>query len=131
MLLSSSTPLLAQAMVGGAYVPLDNAHAKIGIGDSSTAANKAQTNLQAATNKVYLAMDPTYPNVVGSNITFQVTADGATANYVWNEFLICDGSPGNAWARFVQAMNGGVAKPVGQTWTLQIVATMGRNDASN
>jgi len=117
--------------MGGSYQPLDNSHAHIGIGDSTTAAAKTQTDLQASTNKTYLAMDATYPQLSGSAVTYQVTAGSSSANYVWNEFLICDGSPGNAWNRFVQALNGGVAKASGQTWTLQVVVTWGRNDASN
>lgn len=131
MLLSSSTPLLAQAIVGGSFTALNNANARIGIGDSTTAAAKTQVDLQASTNKVYIAQDASYPSVSGSVITFQVTASSAVGNYVWNEFLICDGSPGNAWARFVQSMNGGVAKASGQTWTLQVAATVGRNDVAN
>jgi hypothetical protein len=131
MLLTSATAPLANAMIGGTYQPLDNGHAKIGIGDSSTAAAKAQTDLQASTNKLYKSMDATYPQISGSAVTFQVTAGSSEGNYVWNEFLISDGSPGTAWARFVQTMNGGTAKSSGQTWVLQVVATMGRNDAAN
>ena len=131
MLLSSATAPLAQAMIGGTYTPLNNSSGKIGIGDSTTAAAKAQTDLQAGSNKTYLGMDATYPQISGSVITFQVTAGTSTANYVWNEFLICDGSPGVAWDRFVQSLNGGVAKAAGQTWTLQVALTMGRNDAAN
>ena len=131
MLLSSATAPLALAITGGSFTALNNANAKIGIGDSTTAAAKTQTDLQASTNKTYIAQDATYPTVSGSVITFQVTAVSAAANYVWNEFLICDASPGTAWARFVQTMNGGVAKASGQTWTLQVAATVGRNDAAN
>lgn len=131
MLLSSATAPLAKAMIGASFTALNNANAHIGIGDSTTAANKSQTDLQASTNKTYIGMDATYPTISGSAVTFQVTAGSAVANYVWNEFLICDASPGTAWARFVQTVNGGVAKASGQTWTLQVTATMARNDAAN
>lgn len=131
MLLNSATGPLAQAMVGGSYTALNNAVGKIGIGDSTVAAVKTQTDLQASSNKVYIGQDAGFPSVVGSVITFQVTAGSAVANYVWSEFLICDANPGIAWARFVQTLNGGVAKASGQTWVLQVTATMGRNDAAN
>lgn len=131
MLLSSATESLAKAMIGESYTALNNANARVGIGDSTTAASKGQTDLQAATNKVYLTQDPGFPARLGSTVTFQVTAAGAQANYVWNEFLLCTGSPGTAWARFVQSLNGGVAKAAGQIWQLQVQAVFGRNDAAN
>jgi len=131
MLLNGSTGPLTNAMVGGTYTALNNANAHIGIGDSTTAAAKTQTDLQASTNKLYLGMDATYPTVSGSVATFQVTAGSSQGNYVWNEFLVGDGSPGTAWIRFVQSLNGGVAKASGQTWTLQVAVTMGRNDVAN
>ena len=131
MLLTSAVVPLDKAMVGESYTPLNAANAHIGIGDSATAAAKGQTDLQAGSNKVYLAMDASYPQRSGAAATFQVTADGSTANYVWNEFLLCDGSPGTAWSRFVQQLNGGVAKTAGQSWTLQVTVTMGRNDSAN
>lgn len=131
MLLTSACTPLAKAMVGEVYTPLNNANGMIGIGDSTAAAAKGQTDLQAASNKTYLPMDDTYPTLVDTVMTFQVTADGDTANYVWNEFLVCDASPGTAWCRFVQQLNGGVAKSSGQTWVLQVAITMGRNDAAN
>jgi len=131
MLLSSATASLAQAIVAGTFTPLNNTNAKIGVGDSTTAAAKTQTDLQASTNKTYIGQDASYPSVSGSVILFQITAGAAVANYVWNEFLICDAAPGNAWARFVQPLNGGVAKAPGQSWTLQVAATVGRNDVAN
>lgn len=131
MMLNGATGPLAQAMIGGTYTPLNNANARIGVGDSTAAAVKTQTDLQASSNKTYLGQDATYPQISGSVVTFQITASTSQANYVWNEFLISDGSPGTAWARFVQALNGGVAKTSSQTWTVQVVATMGRNDAAN
>lgn len=131
MLLSSATAPIAAAITGNSFTALNNANARIGIGDSTTAAVKTQTDLQAATNKLYKPMDAGYPQVTGSVITFQVTAGSAEANYVWNEFLISDGTPGNAWSRFVQTLNGGVAKASGQTWSVQIAVTVGRNDAPN
>ena len=131
MLLTSAVVPLAQAMIGEAITALDNANAHIGIGDSTAAAAKAQTDLQAGSNKTYLAMDAAYPQRSGAAVTFQVTAGAAVANWVWNEFLVSTGSPGTAWCRFVLQMNGGVAKASGQSWVLQVTVTIGRNDAAN
>lgn len=131
MLLTSAAVPLAKAMMGDTYTPLNNASGRVGIGDSTTAASKAQTDLQAATNKIYVPMDDGYPARDGAEMTYQVTVTEAFGNFVWNEFLLCDGTPGTAWARFVQELNGGVAKVEGQVWTLQVTAVMGRNDAAN
>jgi len=131
VLLTSAVIPMAKAMIGEAYTALNNASAKLGIGDSTTAAAKDQTDLQAGSNKAYVGMDASYPQRTNETILFQTTAGPLVANYVWNEFLICDGSPGTAWCRFVQPMNGGVAKTSGQTWVLQVTLTMGRADAAN
>ena len=131
MLLTSAVIPLAQAMIGDPYTALSNANAKVGIGDSSTAAAKGQTDLQAGSNKTYLGMDATFPQRTDATLTFKVTAGTTDANYVWNEFLICDGSPGTAWIRFVQQVNGGTAKTSSQTWVLQITVVVGRADAAN
>jgi hypothetical protein len=131
MLLNSSNEPRAAAMIGETYTPLDNSSGRLGIGDDDTAADQAQTDLQAASNKTYLQQDPGYPARSGAVLTFQVTAEESEANYAWKEFLLCDGSPGVAWARFVQVLNGGSAKVIGDVWTLQITATVDRNDVAN
>ena len=59
-----------------------NAQAQIGIGDSSTAASAGQTDLQAATNKTYVAMDASYPTVPsGGAVQFRATFGTSSANY--------------------------------------------------
>src|SRR5579864_7309910 len=45
------------AVAGGTYTAMNNANARLGVGDSTTAAAASQTDLQAATNKTYQAMD--------------------------------------------------------------------------
>jgi hypothetical protein len=131
MLLSSADETRAKAMIGESYTALNNVNARIGVGDDDTAANKTQTDLEASANKVYLTMDATYPTRSGPDLTFRVTAADGVGEFAWKEFLICDGSPGTAWARFVQVLNGGVAKAAGEVWALEITATVGRNDAAN
>src|SRR5579884_3305348 len=49
------------AVAGGSYTAMNNTNARLGVGDSTTAAAASQTDLQAATNKTYQAMDATYP----------------------------------------------------------------------
>ena len=54
-------------IVGDSANHFNNASAQIGVGDSSTAADATQTDLQAATNKTYKAMES------GGTWTLEVT----------------------------------------------------------
>lgn len=80
---------LLDLMTGNSSAAWTNADAQIGIGDSSTAAAAGQTDLQAATNKTYKAMDATYPTAAASQQTqFKSTFGTSDANYAWNEFVV-------------------------------------------
>lgn len=88
---------------GNALCFFNNANAQIGVGDSSTAAADTQTDLQAASNKTYKAMDATYPqhtdstSVVGAkSITLRATFGTADANYAWNEWVVKNGTGGSS-----------------------------------
>lgn len=85
--------IIADAVSGGTtYNRFDNAHAKIGVGDSSTAFNSAQTGLQAATNKFEQAVDATFPTRATNVLTFQSTFATTDANFAWNEWGITNGA---------------------------------------
>ena len=98
------------------------AQAQIGIGDSATAAVVSQTDLQAATNKTYVAMDGGYPAVPSAGaIQFRSTFGAAAANYVWSEFVlkhltsaICLDRATGAWG----------TKASGTTWVATLTATI-------
>jgi hypothetical protein len=100
LLLIGGVSALFQQLIGSAVItPFNNANARIGVGDSVTAAVDTQTDLQAATNKTYKAMDATYPqhtdsvSVVGAKtITFRSTFASADANYAWQEWIIDNGA---------------------------------------
>jgi hypothetical protein len=68
--------------------PWSNGNAFMGVGDSSTAEAATQTELQAATNRFYKAMNATYPSRVNQTVTFQSDFISTEANYVWNEWTI-------------------------------------------
>jgi len=84
--------LLLDKLIGGAGTTFGNANAFIGVGDSAAAVAVAQTNLQAATNKVYKAMDATFPSRVGQVMTWRATFLSTDANYAWNEMALFNGS---------------------------------------
>lgn len=99
------------------------ANAYIGVGDSSTAEAATQTGLQASTNKLYKAMDSTYPQVANQTATWQATFTSAEANYAWNEFTIVNASTdtGQNLCRKVSAQS---TKVAGQVWTITYTVTI-------
>jgi hypothetical protein len=86
---------------GQALTFFNNGNAHIGVGDSTTAAAAAQTDLQAASNKLRKAMDSTYPqhtdhasNSSAATITFRATFATGDANFSWQEWGIFNASSG-------------------------------------
>lgn len=80
---------LWDCFTGNSSATFTNAEAQIGIGDSSTAAAAGQTDLQAASNKTWKAMDATYPPASTSQqCIFRSTFATGDANYAWNEFAV-------------------------------------------
>lgn len=76
------------ALTSGTAGGFTNATAAIGVGDSTTAATPAQTNLQAATNAYRQGMDATFPTVATDTVTFKITVGTANANFAWQEWGI-------------------------------------------
>lgn len=73
----------------------DNTNAKLGVGDSNSAAVVTQTDLQAGANKLRKAMDVTFPThtdgttVLGNaQIVYQSTFATGDANFAWEEFAL-------------------------------------------
>ena len=102
----------------------DNTNAYIGVGDSNTAADAAQTGLQAATNKLYKAMDGGYPTYGSSQkATWKSTFGSADANWTWNEITVANGNSDAAknLNRKVQSMG---TKASGTTWVATLEITL-------
>ncbi|MDA8087426.1 MAG: hypothetical protein M0Z75_12065 [Nitrospiraceae bacterium] len=95
-----------------------NANALIGIGDSTAAPAAGQTDLQAATNKTYIAMNGGYPTVPASGqVQFQATFGSAQANYAWNEAVVKNNTSGICLNRTTNGGTGFGTKVAGTTWT--------------
>jgi len=104
--------------------PWSNANAFLGVGDSSTAEAATQTELQAATNRFYKAMNATYPSRSSQTSSFQSDFTTAEANYAWAEWAIAAGATtasGSGFTTGTTNLNRKVAslgtKSTG-TWTL-------------
>lgn len=108
---------------GSSPTAYSSANTYIGVGDSSTAEAASQTGLQATTNKLWKAMDSTYPQVSGQTATWQATFTGAEANFAWNEFTIVNASTdsGTNLCRKVSAQG---TKVVDQVWTIVYTVTL-------
>jgi hypothetical protein len=100
----------------------DNTNARLGIGDSAAAAADTQTDLQAASNKTYKAMDATYPSApAAKQIVYRATFGSADANYVWNEFVLKHNGTGICLDRGVQALG---TKAPGTTWVATLTLSL-------
>lgn len=121
LLLNEGIGALLLLLIGGAETAFNNANARLGVGDSTTAAAAAQTDLQAATNKTYKAMEATYPSIAAQTVTFRSVFGSADANYAWEEFVVDNGSgAAKTLNRKVSAQG---TKAAGQTWTLDLAIT--------
>ena len=98
----------------------NNAGTQIGVGDSNTAANASQTDLQAATNKTYKGMDGGYPTSTSQKATFKASFGASDANYVWNEWVVKQSTSGKCLNRKVDSLG----TKSGGTWTLQVDITL-------
>ncbi len=109
-------------LTGGTATAFSNANSYLGVGDSNTAEAATQTDLQAATNKLYKAMSTTYPSISNQTITWRAVFTGAEANFAWNEFTVANASSGSGknLNRKVSAQG---TKTSGQTWTLDLSIT--------
>lgn len=114
-------------VLGGSANHFDSTNTRLGVGDSNTAAANTQTDLQAATNKTYVACDSTWPKLATTtttNDTFEAKATFASgdANYSWQEFVIKNNASSICLNRKVSDQG---TKVSGQTWvlTLRLQAT--------
>ena len=105
-------------LVGGGGTAYNNANALLGVGDSATAWGTAQTDLQAATNKLRNAMKATYPVTGTKKQTFAADFTTGQANWVWNEWAIFNSPTANTGmlSRKVE----GLGTKASGTWTLTV-----------
>ena len=81
----------------------NSTNARLGVGDSATAAAIGQTDLQASTNKLRKIVDAT-PGISGNQISFVSTFLTSEANFAWNEAAIFNAAAaGDMLNRVVQS----------------------------
>lgn len=116
ILVTAGITVLLNLLKGDADTVFSNANAYLGVGDSTTGTNVAQTDLQASSNKLRKAMNATYPVDSAPTITFQSTFGSSEANFVWNEVATFNAaSSGSMLNRVVQSLG---TKSSGSSWSL-------------
>jgi hypothetical protein len=119
-LLNSGIDEMWNLIVGDSANHFTNAAAQIGVGDSSTATAVSQTDLQAAANKAYKAMEATYPLSTAQKATFKSSFGDAEANFTWNEWVVKQSSSAVCLNRKVESLG----TKSGGTWTLEVNVTL-------
>jgi hypothetical protein len=95
---------MAQSTVAAATTPFNAANAHIGVGDSTTAFDPTQTDLQAATNKLRHPVSGA-PSGAANVIAFSASFATDEANFAWAEWGIFNAaSSGTMLSRKVEAL---------------------------
>lgn len=114
---------IASAIIGGAVTAFNNANAYIGLGDSNTALNVAQTDLQAASNKVRKAQEASFPTIATNVLTWKSVFGISDANYAIEEAAVFNASSvGTMLCRKVGSLG---TKTSAQIWTVTYEQTLG------
>ena len=121
-LTTAGKSLIAARLVGTSLAAVDASNGYIGVGDSNTAFNVAQTDLQASSNKHREILDGA-PGLSGADMTFVATFESADANFAWAEFGIFNASSSGTMLCRKVASHG--TKASGDVWTLTVVVTVG------
>lgn len=122
LLLNEGITALQNLLIGAAETAFDNAGSYLGVGDSSTAAGATQTGLQAAVNKLYKAMEATYPQIASQTTTWRSVFGSSDANFSWQEFTVASGNS-DAADNLNRRVSDQGTKASGQTWTLDLSIT--------
>jgi hypothetical protein len=100
----------------------DNSNAYLGSGDSNTAFDAAQTDLQAATNKLRKAMEATYPQRATNVLTFRSLFATGDANWAWEEWALFNAAAaGTMLCRKVESLG---TKTSAQSWQITAAITV-------
>jgi len=120
VLLNTGIDEIWDLVTGASSDYFNNTNAQVGVGDSSTAASPSQTDLQAASNKTYKAMESGYPTSTTQKVTFKSSFGSSEANYAWNEWVVKQSSSAVCLNRKAENLG---TKSSG-TWTLEVDITL-------
>lgn len=133
LLLTAGLNRLTSLLIAGGGQAITNTSARLGVGNSSTAAAVSQTDLQASAgsgNRWFQIMDPTYPAQADGVVTLKSSFGTADGNFAWNEWGVDVGAPtvssGNAVAAllFNRKVESFGTKVSGAIWALTATITL-------
>ena len=111
-------------LVGASVTEFDNANAHLGVGDSSDVFDKADTDLQAASNKFRRPQEASFPDVPSAvnAITFRSLFGTGEANFDWQEWGIFNAlAAGTMLSRKVESLG---IKTSAQSFQLTVTITV-------
>lgn len=114
--------LAAVCIMNDSATFMNSSNSHLGVGDSATAFSAAQTDLQAATNKLRKAMESGYPTRSSGALTFRSLFGTSDANFAWNEWGSFNASAaGTMFTRKVESLG---TKTNTQSWQLTATITL-------
>ena len=130
MVLTAGIQRLIDQFIGATTAPFNNTNARLGVGNSNTAASAGQTDLQAsagAGNRQFKVMDATYPLRSSQTMTFKSTFASGEAQFAWLEIGIdrgtADGTTVTAPLFSRKVPSGGLGTKGAVAWALTISIT--------
>jgi hypothetical protein len=123
ILVNGGIQLLEDLLIGAGGTAYTNATSYIGIGDSNTAPAAAQTDLQAASNRVKKAMDATFPSRSGQTISWRATFGTSEGNFSIQEAGVFNGGPAFGTGTMLNRLLAPLGTKTSAT-TLQVTATL-------
>jgi len=105
----------------GTPIKWDASNARLGVGNSNTAADPSQTGLLGA-NKAFKGMDTGYPARSSQTAEWRATFGTSEANFAWEEYTVVNAADdsGKNLNRKVESKG---TKVSGETWTLSLKIT--------
>lgn len=121
LLTTNGANTLWSALTGGAITAFNSTNTYIGVGDSTTAAAAAQTDLQAATNKFRKQVSGA-PTVSTNTCQWAATFATGDANFAWEEWGVFNASSGGTMLnRKVESLG---TKTSSSTWTFTVTLSL-------
>ncbi len=112
----------AKDIIGESITEFDNTNAYIGVGDSTDAFDKTETDLQAPSNKFRQGMEATYPSRAANVLTFRSLFATGDANFAWQEWGVFNASSGGTMLnRKVESLG---TKTSAQSWQFTVTLTV-------
>lgn len=96
LLTTAGLTRICSLIIAGGGQGLTATATRLGVGDSTTAALVADTDLGAiagSTHRYFMTMDATYPSASGAVITAKATFGSSDGNFAWQEWGLDIGSP--------------------------------------